>query len=365
MRDVVAMANCHPNSIRRATEGSQPDLPCLKLPSGARRFRLTDVLKWLGQSTDSIAGDQQQGKQPGIIPVAATIRVSSAKQSYAKGESDRSSLEHQETRVAQFIKQRFGNRASVTWYKSIGSGLDFNRPAFLRLVEDILEGKYAGGYVVAQDFTRVCRFGIRLIEHLCKLGNCQILYAMDESEAEAKGEAETLTDEILSILTYYTAKASGAKAKKVCEVKVPQETMLEIWRLGKQGYSIRFIVKALRDAGRDKADDGRLITKAVVGRVLREQGRNLSRVFNETDSLALQNSFVQFFNQRVRLTGPESTCRRTNLVECYEKWCSPQGITPMSEKSIGRTLRVLLPNVSTKLSATGSLIYVGVAINNA
>ncbi|WP_425619438.1 helix-turn-helix domain-containing protein [Anatilimnocola sp. NA78] len=49
MREVVALTNCHPNTIRRATESGV--LPCFKLPSGARRFSNRQVLKWLGEDT--------------------------------------------------------------------------------------------------------------------------------------------------------------------------------------------------------------------------------------------------------------------------------------------------------------------------
>lgn len=363
MSEICTLANCHPNTIRRATDAAL--LPCFRLPSGARRFRLRDVQTWLGQADET--AEVKQEKPSGLVPIAAAIRVSSPKQNTAKKEDGDSSLDLQEQRVAAYIRQRWGNRADVTWFKSVGSGLDFNRPQFLRMVEEILNGRFSGGFVVAQDFTRICRFGIRLVEHICRLGNCEIIYTMKEEEAEAKGMAELLSEEILSILTHYTAKASGAKSKIICEVKVPPETAKLVWQWHRQGYSNRYIVAQLKTEGRDKGQNGRLLTKSVVQRILREHGRTLNSVFpNSADSPA--NSFAQFFQAVVRMTNQTGTVTsRKQLAARYESWCRQNGHRPMSDKGISKTLKQLFqkPNVlQTKLSATGSLQYVGMMLTS-
>jgi DNA-binding transcriptional MerR regulator len=109
MNDIVKLTNCHPNTIRRATDNAL--LPCFRLPSGARRFRLRDVQSWLGQTDGT--GEQEQEKKPsGLVPIAACIRVSSPKQGSAskkEGDDAKSSLELQEQRVAAYIRQRWGN----------------------------------------------------------------------------------------------------------------------------------------------------------------------------------------------------------------------------------------------------------------
>jgi predicted site-specific integrase-resolvase len=360
MREVVALTNCHPNTIRRAT--STNELPCFKLPSGARRFRHSEVLRWLGQDTSTVAADEQE-KSSVAIPIAAVIRVSSQKQGVARGQSDKSSLEHQQERVAKFIVQRWGNMANVSWYRSIGSGLDFNRPAFLRLVEHILEGKFAGGFVVAQDFTRVARFGVQLVNHLCKLGRCELIYTMDEQEAEAKGEAEELTADILAIMTHFTAKASGAKAAKVLTVRVQPETVEEIWKLGRAGYSHPFIAAELLKQGRSIGECGRTITRKVVARVLAEHGEGLSKVFSVASST---NSFLEFMQTKVRLTGNDETrCRQTSLITRYRDWCRAENKAPMSDTCVRKMLKKHYPQLSTKLTNEGTVAFVGLTFVNA
>ncbi|QDU31460.1 hypothetical protein ETAA8_66270 [Anatilimnocola aggregata] len=363
MADVCRLTNCHPNTIRRNSEGENPKLVCLRLPSGARRFTIESVRRFLGETKETVITDEvQQGKSSGTIPVAAIIRVSSAKQNTARGDSDKSSLEHQEERVATFIKVKWGNRADVTWYKSVGGGMDFNRPALVRLIGDIIAGKFRGGFLVAQDFTRICRFGVKLIEHLAKIGGCNLVYTMDESDAEAKGFAEGLQSELLSIITHFTARESGRKAKAILTVRVSPDVVQEIWRMGQAGYSHRFIAKALADAGKGRGECGREITKRIVERILKEHGDGL-RVLESTtntNSLAVQNSFLEFFQAKVRLTGIDNCrCRRTALLAHYREWCKAQGKTPMGEVSISRTMKKHYPQLSSKLTDDSCVQYVG------
>lgn len=366
MADVVRLLNCHPNTVRRATESGV--LPCYRLSSGGgRRFKLSDVRKYLGENTDSLIddGELKQGKQFSI-PIAAVIRVSSAKQGTARGESDKSSLEHQEQRIAAFIKQRFGNRSDVTWYRSIGGGLDWNRPALVKLIGDIVQGKFRNGWIIAQDFTRLARFGVQMIEHLAKLGGCQILYTMDEAEAEAKGYAEQLTDEILSILTHYTAKASGEKARKILTVRVPADVVQTIYTLGKAGYSYRYIAQELARQGKGRGECGREITKRVVERILKEHGDGLRLLEANSDATSLAtaaNSFVEFFTANVRLTGQDDCrCRQSVLIDRYREWCKAQGKAPMTSNSIRKTLRKHFPQLSTKFTDNACIQYTGMTI---
>lgn len=364
LRDVVQLCNVSANTIRRATDNGL--LPCYRLAGGARRFKLSDVRRYLGENTDSVIddGELKQGRTSVAIPIAAVIRVSSHKQSTVKGEADKSSLEHQEERVASFIKEKFGNRASVSWFKSIGGGLDFNRKPLIALITQIIEGKFRGGFIVAQDFTRIARFAVQLIEHIASIGGCKILYVMDESEAEERGYAEQLTDEILSILTHYTARASGEKAKKILTVRVPSDVVLTICTLHKQGYSYRYIASELEKAGRGRGECGRAITKRVCERIVKETGEGLKLLENASPdnfpASVTQNSFVEYFTSHVRLTGEEQCrVRQSLLLEKYREWARAKGLTPMTANSIRSTLRKQFPQLSTKYTDNACIQYTG------
>lgn len=240
---------------------------------------------------------------------------------------------------------------------------DFNRPALIRLIGDIVEGKFRGGFIIAQDFTRIARFAVQLIEHLAKLGGCQILYTMGEDEAEAKGYAEQLTDEILSILTHYTAKASGEKARKILTVRVSPDVVQTIYTLGKAGYSFRYIAQELQRQGKGRGECGREITKRVVERILKEHGEGLKLLESNAGTTSLassDNSFVAFFTANVRLTGQDDCrCRQSVLIDRYRDWCKAQGKAPMTANSIRKTLRKHFPQLSTKFTDNACVQYVG------
>ena len=196
--EVCSRFNLHPNTVRRACNNGE--LAAYVLPSGHRRFALSDVFKWLGIETGDLNGGQAG------VPVALVARVSSRGQATARGNSDASDLERQVARLEDYAKQRWGIMATTTMYISVGSGLNFERVEFLKLIDDILAGKFKGGYVVATYFDRVCRYGIAMVRQICKAGECELVF----TEADADKEVhETLADEILGILTHFTAKASG------------------------------------------------------------------------------------------------------------------------------------------------------------
>ncbi|MCE9553041.1 MAG: recombinase family protein [Planctomycetes bacterium] len=339
------------SSIRRATESGA--LKCLTLPSGHRRFRSVDVLAWLGQ------GDYAAKNEGGVqeIRIAACIRVSGDKQNRAVGSSEKSSLEHQEGRVSDYIQNRWGSGAKVTWFKSVGSGMNFERREFLLLIEAILRGDFRGGFLVATTFDRICRFGLGMVSHLCKIGGCEIVYAM-EGEDE-KSENESLTDEILSILTHYTAKASGKKNKKINEVRMDESQLRDAYQWSKAGLGYRGIAHRLAQQGRGTSENGKLITRNVVMRRLQENWATLERLYeNETVE---QNSFEVFAASYVRQGGEGTKLSRQRLLEAYLTYCGANGLPVLSSRRISRSTAKM--GWVKVFSANGSVMFQGLSLN--
>lgn len=323
MRDVVRRFNVAETTIRRATaDGS---LTCLTLPSGHRRFRESDVLEWLG-----IGQADEMGSNGGGVPIACVIRVSSDGQNRRVGSSDKSSLEHQQERVQTYVNKRWGKQARTTWYKSVGSGMNFERREFLQLIQDILAGKFKGGFIVATDFTRICRFGIKMVEFLASQGGCQIVYTMGDDE---KSVNESLTDEILSILTHYTAKASGQKNKSINEVKMNEGQLRDAYRWYKSGFSYRAIADRLRKEGRGKDAKGRTISRTVVLKRLKEHWAALETLY--AGESTEKNSFELFVEKFVRKSRSKKTrLPRKELVAAYEAWATTEGLEILSCRKI-------------------------------
>jgi len=94
-------------------------------------------------------------------------------------------------------------------YQDIGSGLNFNRKEFNRLVLEILSGKVDRVVVNYKD--RLMRFGFELFENVVI------------NQTEAISFTEELTKDLIAIITTFSAKLYGAKSHKnkrlISEVK--------------------------------------------------------------------------------------------------------------------------------------------------
>jgi len=349
MRDVVQRYSVAETTIRRATENGS--LTCLTLPSGHRRFREADVLEWLGID---IEAEEKKGNVG--VRIAAIVRVSTSGQNRKVGNSDKSSLEHQEGRVKEYIDERWGRTAKVTWYKSVGSGMNFERKEFLQLIQDVLAGKYRGGFILATDFTRVCRFGIKMVEFLAKQGGCQIVYTMND---EAKELQESLSDEILSILTHYTARASGAKSKALNETKLSEDQLRDCFLWYRSGLSYRGCAERLRQEKRGKDVRGRTISRTVVHKRLKENWATLERLYSSDE--VEKNSFEIFVKKYVRKSRTNKTrLSRMRLIESYGEWCKREDTNELSSRRISLFTKKL--GWERKLDAKGAVVFCGLSM---
>ena len=104
-------------------------------------------------------------------------------------------------------------------YQDIGSGLNFNRKEFNRLVMEILSGKV--NIVVVNYKDRLMRFGFELFEKICQNNDTEIV-VINQTEAisfttEGVGNAshaEELTKDLVAIITTFSAKLYGARSHK-------------------------------------------------------------------------------------------------------------------------------------------------------
>jgi putative resolvase len=136
-------------------------------------------------------------------------RVSSNKQ--------KSDLQHQ----IQFLADKFPDHGTIT---DVGSGLNFKRKG----LQTILDGLFAGNIkeVVVASKDRLARFGFELIEDIFRRFDARIVvFRENDDRTEEEGEntidhepkteevnfKEELSDDIIAILTHFTAKYSGKR----------------------------------------------------------------------------------------------------------------------------------------------------------
>jgi hypothetical protein len=209
--------------------------------------------------------------------------------------------------------------------------MKFECQTFLKLVSDLLEGKFSGGFVVCTDKTRLARFGTALVEHLAKRGGAEVIYTMGNSEGTLN---ETLSDEILSILTHYTAKASGAKAKIVCETRIDEATLKDTFLLHRQGFSFKAIAERFAKEGRGTDPKGRKITRNVLWRRVRDNWQALEKLYSAESTP--QNSFEQFVEKHVRRIDTGRKLTRKAILKAYGEFCASEGLPELSDKKISK-----------------------------
>ena len=88
----------------------------------------------------------------------------------------------------------------------IGSGLNFKRKGFNKLLEAILTGTVKEVVVAHKD--RLCRFGFEIFENLCKHFSTTLTIVDDK---DGKSQTDELAEDLLSIITVFTARFYGQR----------------------------------------------------------------------------------------------------------------------------------------------------------
>jgi putative resolvase len=94
----------------------------------------------------------------------------------------------------------------------IGSGVNFKRRNFQRLLERAFEGDIEEIAITHKD--RLCRIGYDLVEFmLSKLGvKIKVMVPSESSETEGNNSTKELADDLLSIVTVFVARYHGQRA---------------------------------------------------------------------------------------------------------------------------------------------------------
>lgn len=93
--------------------------------------------------------------------------------------------------------------------KDIGSGLNYNKKGLKELINLISSNEIDRIVINYKD--RLIRFGFELIEQLCQINNVEIEII---NLTEDKSYEEELVEDILSIITVFSAKLYGSRSHK-------------------------------------------------------------------------------------------------------------------------------------------------------
>lgn len=93
--------------------------------------------------------------------------------------------------------------------EDIGSGLNFKKQGLLKLINLIENNKIERILLNYKD--RLLRYGNEIIYEICKYHNIEIIVL---SESESKTYEEELVDDVLSVITVFSAKLYGSRSHK-------------------------------------------------------------------------------------------------------------------------------------------------------
>lgn len=140
----------------------------------------------------------------GISRKINKINVTYSRVSLSKQKND---LESQTKRLYDYCSSKgFILSKQIT---DIKSGMNFNnRKGFEELLSEVVKGNIEN--IIVENKDRLCRFGFDLFESFCKYHGAKIIVT---SDVENKSYEQELTDDLVSIIHYFSMKSYSHRAK--------------------------------------------------------------------------------------------------------------------------------------------------------
>ena len=148
-------------------------------------------------SEESILSYTQERKTKKNLNVIGYARVSSKKQI--------DDLERQVNNIKEYLSSKYETYDIIT---DIGSGINYNKPGLLKLIEKINKKEVDLIVVLYKD--RLLRFGFELVEHFANLNNVKI-EVLDKID---KTQDEELVEDLVQIITVFSSKFQGKRKNK-------------------------------------------------------------------------------------------------------------------------------------------------------
>lgn len=137
-------------------------------------------------------------KATNISKVYAYVRVSSNNQ--------KDDLKNQKSFISEFALNR--GIPIDEWFTDIGSGLNFNRKSFIKILSDIEHGQVKVIIIAHKD--RFVRFGYEWFENFCLEHGCTILVINNESLSPQ----EEMIQDLISIIHVFSCRIYGLRSYK-------------------------------------------------------------------------------------------------------------------------------------------------------
>ena len=193
-KDVLKILGISPTTLLTLAEKNKIEF--IKTLGGHRKYNIKKYLNDNKIKTDmDVKNEKEEEKILKDKISICYVRVSTA------GQKD------DLVRQKEYMKEKYPNHLII---EDIGSGINFNRKGFRKIIKLGIEGKIKELVVAYKD--RLTRFGYSLIEDLIKeYSNGSIVI---ETNKEEKDKENEIVEDVLNILNVYTAKINGMRKYK-------------------------------------------------------------------------------------------------------------------------------------------------------
>ena len=153
-------------------------------------------------SEESILAYTQERKTKKNLNVIGYVRVY---------KENKNKLNEQKENIEKYLNEKYEHYEII---EDIGSGINYNKPGLLKLIEKINKKEVDIIVVLYKD--RLLRFGFELVEYFASLNNVKI-EVLDKID---KTQDEELVEDLVQIITVFSCKLQGkrkAHTKKILE----------------------------------------------------------------------------------------------------------------------------------------------------
>jgi predicted site-specific integrase-resolvase len=159
--------------------------PIFRTFGNHRRYKFEDILILVN-------------KESNVRKIVGYSRVSSMHQ--------KDDLETQSKVIENYIKDKSTNYEII---EDIGSGLNYKKSGIKKLIKMICDRKIS--ILVITDKDRLLRFGSDIIIQLCERFNTEVVVLNSDTQETFE---KTLCNDIISIITVFSAKLYGSRSHK-------------------------------------------------------------------------------------------------------------------------------------------------------
>ena len=289
-------------------------------------------------------------------------RVSTSAQSSIKfkdgtekndGQSD---LTRQIDRLKSEAKNRYPELPCKV-YSEQSSGMNFERRVLNKLLDEVLAGKWDNSILLVENKDRLVRFAAPIIEKIFKSKGIEVIYFAQEEITDD----ETLTNDILSVIHYFSAKSYSKRANERRKKVISSEATTRAKQLIDQGTNLREIVKVL-DKENMRNEDGSPILYNLLRKTVYHKQAIIEQVVSKKESSA-----EEWKRQFVSRTSSAYCLPVADAHAEYEQWAIGQGKPVVSKLKFAKLFgpSEVIYNASAKrmVSAWKGLVVKGKAVH--